>query len=357
MSTGRCGVGGRAPTLPSPCPPDPICQQNLPFPKHVSTQPFLSTSTTIVWFTHSTHIHQRATVFQALFSGWESKTDSSCSVFSLDDPSYWLAPLSSFALSFHSPHRSLQVFLKYQHFRVWTPPVTSHCFLIKTPRPPQPCRWAACLLVSSASSLDSLPTGTPTSFPILKYVMAFSLFRAFICLYFLLKQWLPNFLLTIIPSKKYFISLTSKHINLHIKGTWVPHDNTSSMFCSFLKKSSRTPLTCSLKRLLPLLVESWIVLILQLSTWMLAAHRGLLQPSDTTQAPDIDYFSSESSMYQSYIFLSWHLLIVCLAGHITSSWRRGPVCAVPRCIVHIWVNDEHNTIYVHIPWMADWVGE
>ena len=105
--------------------------------------------------------------------------------------------------------------------------------------------------------LDSFPTGTPTPVQILKYVMAFSLFRAFICLYFLLKQWLPNFLLTIIPSKKYFTSLTSKHINLHIKGTWVPHDNTSSIVLFLFKKSSRAPLTCSLKRLLPLLFE-WL---------------------------------------------------------------------------------------------------
>lgn len=305
-------------------------------------------------------------MFQALFSGWESKTDSSCSVFSLDDPSYWLAPLSSFALSFHSPHRSLQVFLKYQHFPAWTPPVTSYCFLIKTPRPPQPCQWAAGLpvLLGSSRMLDSLPTGTPTSFPILKYVMAFSLFRAFICLYFLLKQWLPNFLLTIIPSKKYFVSLTSKHINLHIKGTWVPHDNTSSMFCSFLKKSSHTPLTCSLKRLLPLLFERLNSSYPSTFHRMLAAHGGLLQPSDVTQASDIDCFSSESpvpslcSMYQSYIFLSWHLLIVCLAGHITSSWKRGPVCAVPHCIFHIWVNDQHNIRpYSLNGWLSGWVSD
>ena len=43
-------------------------------------------------------------------------------VFSLDDPSHSPAPVSSFALSFHSPqNRSLEVFLKYPHF------------------PPQPC--------------------------------------------------------------------------------------------------------------------------------------------------------------------------------------------------------------------------
>ena len=77
-------------------------------------------------------------------SGWEGKTASSCSVCSLDDPSHWLAPLSSFALSY-PPHRSLEVFLKYQHFPVWNPPMTSHCFLIKILRPPQPCWWTACL--------------------------------------------------------------------------------------------------------------------------------------------------------------------------------------------------------------------
>ena len=126
-------------------------------------------------------------------------------VFSLDDPSHSLALVSSFALSFHSPqNRSLEVFLKYPHFPAWNPPMTSRCFFIKIPRPPQPCWWAACLPMFSASShtLGSFPTGTPTSFQILKYVMAFSLFGAFNCLYFLLKQWLPNFLLIIIPVRK-----------------------------------------------------------------------------------------------------------------------------------------------------------
>ena len=123
------------------------------------------------------------------------------------------------------------------------------------------------------------------------------------------------------PSKKSSILLTSEHINLQIKGIWVPHDNTSSMFCSFKKKSFCAPLTRSLKTPLPLPLNGWIVLILQLSIWMLAAHRGLLQQPDVPQAPDVDYFSSESpvpsfrSMYQSYVFLSWDLLTVCLAGH------------------------------------------
>lgn len=209
--------------------------------------------------------------------------------------------------------------------------------------------------------LGSFPTGTPTSFQTLKYVMAFSLFRAFICLYFLLKQWLPNFLLTIIPSKKYSILLTSEHINLHIKGRWVPHDNTSSMFCSFFKKSSCAPLTSSVKTLLPLLFE-WLN-----SSYPPAFHLDV----SCSQGPSPATWCTPGPWHRLFFiwvscpFLSKHVsklcisqlrFAVCLAGHTTKGWRRGPVCAVPHCIFHIWVNDQHDRIYIHIPWMADWVG-